>query len=312
MLLEAGCGVGNCIFPLLEDDLSIFVYACDFSPRAVEFVKVRYPYIKCIVCLISRPVNHLFLSLSSGDTLLYSHSKLKFFKPELTSTNSVFDGWMIDIQDKWFEAGQNKWNLFLFTAKPSVLPWALLCLPVWFNKRRSEGQRARGQRGRHHSHLCPVGRPPWQDEAGSAEHRQGESRDSQVERLTAGFLNCWGVFFFFSKLQNKLHMCLIYTWIYIRIHWLPPPHPVIGSANKNWFRWCNVWDMWLLRCWSLEASSCSGTTACMTTPCSDLKLAASWGRTSTSAKMAPGPTSSLKVRIQDSYFHVCVIETEDR
>ncbi|XP_054478058.1 tRNA N(3)-methylcytidine methyltransferase METTL6 [Anoplopoma fimbria] len=39
VLLEAGCGVGNCIFPLLEDDLNIFAYACDFSPRAVEFVK---------------------------------------------------------------------------------------------------------------------------------------------------------------------------------------------------------------------------------------------------------------------------------
>lgn len=39
VLLEAGCGVGNCIFPLLEDELNIFVYACDFSPRAVEFVK---------------------------------------------------------------------------------------------------------------------------------------------------------------------------------------------------------------------------------------------------------------------------------
>ncbi|XP_036395620.1 tRNA N(3)-methylcytidine methyltransferase METTL6 [Megalops cyprinoides] len=38
-LLEAGCGVGNCIFPLLEEDTNIFVYACDFSPRAVEFVK---------------------------------------------------------------------------------------------------------------------------------------------------------------------------------------------------------------------------------------------------------------------------------
>ncbi|XP_034030301.1 tRNA N(3)-methylcytidine methyltransferase METTL6 [Thalassophryne amazonica] len=39
VLLEAGCGVGNCIFPLLEEDLNIFVYACDFSPRAVEFIK---------------------------------------------------------------------------------------------------------------------------------------------------------------------------------------------------------------------------------------------------------------------------------
>ncbi|XP_048366617.1 tRNA N(3)-methylcytidine methyltransferase METTL6 [Sphaerodactylus townsendi] len=37
-ILEAGCGVGNCLFPLLEDS-NIFAYACDFSPRAVEYVK---------------------------------------------------------------------------------------------------------------------------------------------------------------------------------------------------------------------------------------------------------------------------------
>ncbi|XP_074126882.1 tRNA N(3)-cytidine methyltransferase METTL6 [Sminthopsis crassicaudata] len=38
-ILEAGCGVGNCLFPLLEEDLHIFAYACDFSPRAIEYVK---------------------------------------------------------------------------------------------------------------------------------------------------------------------------------------------------------------------------------------------------------------------------------
>ncbi|KAM6449289.1 tRNA N(3)-cytidine methyltransferase METTL6 isoform 2-T4 [Liasis olivaceus] len=38
-ILEAGCGVGNCLFPLLEEDMNIFAYACDFSPRAVEYVK---------------------------------------------------------------------------------------------------------------------------------------------------------------------------------------------------------------------------------------------------------------------------------
>ncbi|XP_027624968.1 methyltransferase-like protein 6 [Tupaia chinensis] len=38
-VLEAGCGVGNCLFPLLEEDRNIFAYACDFSPRAVEYVK---------------------------------------------------------------------------------------------------------------------------------------------------------------------------------------------------------------------------------------------------------------------------------
>ncbi|XP_070614042.1 tRNA N(3)-cytidine methyltransferase METTL6 [Erythrolamprus reginae] len=38
-ILEAGCGVGNCLFPLLEEDLNMFAYGCDFSPRAVEYVK---------------------------------------------------------------------------------------------------------------------------------------------------------------------------------------------------------------------------------------------------------------------------------
>ncbi|XP_063778412.1 tRNA N(3)-methylcytidine methyltransferase METTL6 [Pseudophryne corroboree] len=43
-ILEAGCGVGNCLFPLLEEDPGLFVYACDFSPRAVQFVKQNPSY----------------------------------------------------------------------------------------------------------------------------------------------------------------------------------------------------------------------------------------------------------------------------
>lgn len=41
VLLEIGCGVGNLIYPLLEDG-AVFerIFACDLSPRAVEFVKV--------------------------------------------------------------------------------------------------------------------------------------------------------------------------------------------------------------------------------------------------------------------------------
>ncbi|XP_001379965.1 tRNA N(3)-methylcytidine methyltransferase METTL6 isoform X1 [Monodelphis domestica] len=43
-ILEAGCGVGNCLFPLLEEDLNIFAYACDFSPRAIDYVKQNSLY----------------------------------------------------------------------------------------------------------------------------------------------------------------------------------------------------------------------------------------------------------------------------
>lgn len=43
VLLEVGCGVGNFVFPLIEDGLKFGkIFACDFSPRAVELTKV-YP-----------------------------------------------------------------------------------------------------------------------------------------------------------------------------------------------------------------------------------------------------------------------------
>lgn len=43
-LLEIGCGVGNLIFPLVEEGTDIEIFACDFSPRAVEFVKSHELY----------------------------------------------------------------------------------------------------------------------------------------------------------------------------------------------------------------------------------------------------------------------------
>ncbi|XP_047537319.1 tRNA N(3)-methylcytidine methyltransferase METTL6 [Vanessa atalanta] len=45
VFLELGCGVGNMIFPLVEEGFTNFYfYACDFSPRAVEFVKTNKLY----------------------------------------------------------------------------------------------------------------------------------------------------------------------------------------------------------------------------------------------------------------------------
>lgn len=38
-LLEVGCGVGNFLFPLLEENPNLNIYACDFSARAVQMVK---------------------------------------------------------------------------------------------------------------------------------------------------------------------------------------------------------------------------------------------------------------------------------
>lgn len=39
VLLEVGCGVGNFAFPLLVEKLPFYYFCCDFSPRAVQFVK---------------------------------------------------------------------------------------------------------------------------------------------------------------------------------------------------------------------------------------------------------------------------------
>ena len=41
MIFEVGCGVGNFMFPLMEEDKNLYFYACDFSKRAVQFVKVN-------------------------------------------------------------------------------------------------------------------------------------------------------------------------------------------------------------------------------------------------------------------------------
>ncbi|KAG0006991.1 hypothetical protein BGZ65_000381 [Modicella reniformis] len=42
--LEVGCGVGNFIFPVLERNPHLFMYACDFAPQAIELVKQHESY----------------------------------------------------------------------------------------------------------------------------------------------------------------------------------------------------------------------------------------------------------------------------
>ncbi len=44
VLLEVGCGVGNMLYPLLEDNAELKVHCCDFSERAVEMVRSHPRY----------------------------------------------------------------------------------------------------------------------------------------------------------------------------------------------------------------------------------------------------------------------------
>ncbi|ESO82096.1 hypothetical protein LOTGIDRAFT_223580 [Lottia gigantea] len=46
VIFEVGCGVGNFMFPLLQEDPSLYFYSCDFSQRAVDFVKENELYNK--------------------------------------------------------------------------------------------------------------------------------------------------------------------------------------------------------------------------------------------------------------------------
>jgi len=44
VVLEVGCGAGNAIFPLLLTFPNVFMYACDFSSRAINLVKAHKDY----------------------------------------------------------------------------------------------------------------------------------------------------------------------------------------------------------------------------------------------------------------------------
>ncbi|CAG8491327.1 7698_t:CDS:2 [Ambispora leptoticha] len=44
VVLELGCGVGNFIFPILDANPFVFIYACDFSKRAIQFIQNHEKY----------------------------------------------------------------------------------------------------------------------------------------------------------------------------------------------------------------------------------------------------------------------------
>nr|XP_002129350.1 methyltransferase-like protein 6 isoform X1 [Ciona intestinalis] len=68
VLLEAGCGVGNAIFPLMAQAKDLFVYACDFSPRAVELVKDNpsYSETKCKAFQCDLGTDHLSYTIQEN------------------------------------------------------------------------------------------------------------------------------------------------------------------------------------------------------------------------------------------------------
>ncbi|KAH8347734.1 hypothetical protein KR084_000611, partial [Drosophila pseudotakahashii] len=85
-LFEVGCGVGNLVFPLLEEQTSeqgcftngrFYFYACDFSPRAVDFVRSNPLYdpaqITAFQCDITTQQVHEEIPTSSLDvcTLIF-------------------------------------------------------------------------------------------------------------------------------------------------------------------------------------------------------------------------------------------------
>lgn len=72
VLVEIGCGVGNFAFPLLEDkNCNLFMYVCDFSPRAIDLVKSNSLYdekrIVAFVCDMSK-VNAFSCTPAKPDT----------------------------------------------------------------------------------------------------------------------------------------------------------------------------------------------------------------------------------------------------
>ncbi|KAG7266899.1 hypothetical protein CRUP_018255 [Coryphaenoides rupestris] len=131
VLLEAGCGVGNSIFPLLEDDRNIFIYACDFSPRAVDFVKAEEksetPRRKPLVLIWVPPLGVTFdfndckkyyditsCDLTYDRALYQQAAAVLFFHKNINSLGNMPQGQRPPLQ-KWIwhhiESPSNTWKI---------------------------------------------------------------------------------------------------------------------------------------------------------------------------------------------------------
>jgi methyltransferase-like protein 6 len=73
-LLEAGCGVGNSVFPLLEAIPSLNIYCCDFSPTAIRLVGTHDSYSKSRCCTFVCDLSSKEESKIMDEKILQEHS----------------------------------------------------------------------------------------------------------------------------------------------------------------------------------------------------------------------------------------------
>ncbi|KAL0323740.1 UNVERIFIED_CONTAM: putative methyltransferase C3H7.11 [Sesamum calycinum] len=82
VILEVGCGAGNTIFPLLATYPDIFVHACDFSPRAVNLVKLHKDFtearVNAFVCDLTIDDLCLHVAPSSVDIVTMPNGHILF------------------------------------------------------------------------------------------------------------------------------------------------------------------------------------------------------------------------------------------
>jgi methyltransferase-like protein 6 len=108
VMLEVGCGVGNLIFPLIEEDPKMFVYACDLSPRAIEFVKSHPSYnestIKAFQCdittdQISKEIEHKSIDIATLIFVLSAIHPDKFHQTLQNMFNVLKPGGVVLFRD---------------------------------------------------------------------------------------------------------------------------------------------------------------------------------------------------------------------